>query len=102
MSVIGLLGRAHLPAYNIQGIFMLIYLAFLSAVSFTLWTILLKHNDVGKVTIYNFLIPIFGAVLSAIFLKESILEGRTLAALALVCIGIYAINKPQVDHSMDQ
>lgn len=31
----------------------------LSALAFGLWSALLKHNPVGQVTIYNFLIPVF-------------------------------------------
>ncbi len=47
------------------------------SVAFVLWTILLKYNAVGRISIFNFLIPIFGTVLSGIFLNESILEPST-------------------------
>lgn len=72
---------------------LLVYLAVLSSVAFALWTILLKYNRVGMVTIFNFLIPIFGAILSAIFLGESILEWKNLLALGLVCSGIWLVNR---------
>jgi drug/metabolite transporter (DMT)-like permease len=65
----------------------------LSSVAFALWTILLKYNRVGMVTIFTFLIPIFGAILSAIFLGESILEWKNLLALGLVCSGIWLVNR---------
>jgi drug/metabolite transporter (DMT)-like permease len=45
------------------------------------------------VTIFNFLIPIFGAILSAIFLGESILEWKNVVALVLVCSGIWMVTK---------
>ncbi|MBP9906066.1 MAG: DMT family transporter, partial [Rhodoferax sp.] len=45
---------------------LLVYLVLLSSVAFGLWTILLKYNRVGMVTVFNFLIPIFGAMLSAV------------------------------------
>lgn len=72
---------------------LLFYLAVLSSVAFALWTILLKYNRVGMVTIFSFLIPIFGAILSAIFLGESILEWKNVLALALVCSGIWLVNR---------
>lgn len=72
---------------------LLFYLAVLSSVAFALWTILLKYNRVGMVTIFNFLIPIFGAILSAIFLGERILEWKNVLALALVCSGIWLVNR---------
>lgn len=72
---------------------LLFYMVLLSSVAFSLWTILLKYNRVGLVTIFNFLIPVFGAVLSAIFLGENILEWKNVAALALVCSGIWLVTK---------
>lgn len=72
---------------------LLLYLALLSSVAFALWTILLKYNRVGVVTIFNFLIPIFGAILSAIFLGESILEWKNVLALLLVCSGILLVTR---------
>lgn len=72
---------------------LLLYMAFLSAVAFSLWAILLKYNSVGKVAIYNCLTPIFGAFLSAIFLGENILEFKNIAALILVCLGIFIVNR---------
>lgn len=71
------------------------YLALLSAVAFTLWSLLLKHNQVGKISMYAFLIPIFGAALSALFLNETLLEWKNLAALLLVCGGIWLVTRTQ-------
>ena len=59
---------------------------------FALWAALLKHNRVGQVTVFNFLIPVFGALLSALFLGETVLEWRNLIALALVCGGIWLVT----------
>ena len=72
---------------------LLAYLALLSAVAFTLWSLLLKYNPVGTVSVFAFLIPVFGAALSALFLDESILEWKNLAALALVCAGIWLVTR---------
>lgn len=72
---------------------LLAYTVLLSSVAFGLWTILLKYNRVGMVSVFNFLVPVFGAVLSAIFLGESILEWKNLIALALVCVGIWWVTK---------
>jgi drug/metabolite transporter (DMT)-like permease len=71
---------------------LLIYLALLSSIAFSLWNLLLKYNNVGLVSVYNFLTPIFGSVLSAIFLGETIFELKNIVALILVCIGIWMVN----------
>lgn len=72
---------------------LLLYLAALSAVAFTVWSLLLKHNPVGQVSVYAFLVPVFGAVLSALFLNETILEWKNLVALILVCGGIWLVTR---------
>ncbi len=82
-----------LGGFTLKSSALLIYLVLLSSAAFGLWTILLKYNRVGMVTIFNFLIPIFGAILSAVFLGESILEWKNVAALALVCSGIWLVTR---------
>jgi drug/metabolite transporter (DMT)-like permease len=71
---------------------LLLYMAVLSAVAFALWAALLKYNRVGMVSVFNFLIPVFGALLSALFLGEQILAWRNAAALLLVCGGIWLVT----------
>lgn len=75
---------------------LLVYLALLSAVAFTVWSLLLKHNPVGRITVFAFLVPVFGALLSALFLNETILEWKNLAALVLVCAGIRLVTRMKV------
>ena len=89
----GTLTGGTLAGFTLASSALLLYLAVLSSVAFALWTILLKYNRVGTVTIFNFLIPIFGAILSAMFLGETILEWKNLLALGLVCFGIWLVNR---------
>ncbi len=82
------------------GVLLLLYSAFISAAAFTLWLFLMRYNPAGKVAIYSFLTPIFGTVLSGIFLKETFLTWNNALALLCVCLGIYFVNsvgkaKPQ-------
>ena len=69
-----------------------IYSAFLSAAAFSIWYTLLKYNKAGEVTIYRFVIPISGAILSALLLPGERLTLSILAALILVAAGIGAVN----------
>jgi drug/metabolite transporter (DMT)-like permease len=89
----GTLTGGALTGFTLASSALLLYLAVLSSVAFALWTILLKYNHVGMVTIFNFLIPIFGAILSAMFRGETILEWKNLLALGLVCFGIWLVNR---------
>lgn len=56
---------------------------------------MLKYNRVSMVTAFNFMIPAFGTVLSALFLDEKILEWKNVAALGLVCMGIWLVTKEE-------
>lgn len=73
---------------------LLLYLALLSSVAFAVWSLLLKHNPVGMIAAFNFLIPVFGVSLSAVFLGESMLRWSYLIALILVCAGIWLVTRP--------
>ena len=79
--------------FDWQSTLLLIYLALLSSAAFALWGTLLKYNPVGMVTIFNFLVPVFGVALSAIFLGETIMEWKYLIALILVCGGIFLVTR---------
>ena len=69
------------------------FLVLNSSMALSLWSVLLKYNGVGAVGAFNFLVPIFGAGLSAFFLDETILEWKNLFALILVCAGIWLVNR---------
>ena len=79
--------------HGLSSVAILGYLTLLSSVAFALWSILLKYNRVGMIAPFNFLIPVSGAVLSAIFLGENIFELKYAVALVLVCSGIWWVNK---------
>ncbi|ECP5643175.1 DMT family transporter, partial [Salmonella enterica] len=82
-----------LTIHGFSSVAILVYLTLLSSVAFALWSILLKYNRVGMIAPFNFLIPVSGAALSAIFLGENILEWKYMIALVLVCSGIWWVNK---------
>lgn len=82
-----------LTVHGFSSVAILGYLTLLSSVAFALWSILLKYNRVGMIAPFNFLIPVSGAVLSAVFLGENILEWKYAIALVLVCSGIWWVNK---------
>ena len=93
MILAGLIMGGRLNIVTIKGILLLLYMAFISAGAYTLWSLLLKHNPVSKVAVFGFCTPIFGVILSAIILGESTsFQPKTLAALLFVCIGIIIVN----------
>lgn len=96
LILLGILCGGRVYHFTIASSLLLIYLALLSSAAFSLWNLLLKYNKVGPVSVFNFLTPIFGAILSAIFLGENILEYKNIIALVLVCLGIRIVNKEKI------
>ncbi len=88
----GLAFGGTLPTVNMLGIFCLVLLIAISALGFALYNKLLSLNPVGKVAIYNSLIPIVGAVTSCLCLGEMFHAKYALAG-GLAALGIYIINK---------
>lgn len=65
-------------------------LSLLYAVSYNLWTVLLKYNSASGITIYSFMMPVFGVIFSAFLLSEKggVATANLITALVLVCLGI--------------
>lgn len=93
LILIGYLLGGKLTNFTLKSTTLLIYMALLSSIAFALWAQLLKYNKVGIISVFNFLIPVFGTILSAIVLKENIFDIKILIALILVCTGIYLVYK---------
>ena len=94
LIAIGFLMGGRVNGFTGKSVILLIYMALLSTVAFSVWTVLMKYNPVGKVAVYTFTIPIFGAALSGLILGENVLEWKNLAALVLVSAGIIIVNRP--------
>ena len=100
MTVIGLLLGGKLRPEGFAGILLLIYMGFISAAAYTLWSILLKYNNVSRISAYKFMNPVFGVLLSFLFLHEnSHMEVQIIIALALVCAGIYIVNTGDLKYN---
>ena len=96
LIIIGKSAGGNLIVSSAESGILLLYMALLSSVALVIWSTLYKYNKVGNITMYNFLTPIFGAILSALLLGESIFEVKSLIALALACTGIWIVNRREL------
>lgn len=97
LAVIGLAMGGHLnPPQLAPALALILYMAFISAMAYSLWSRLLAVNPVSRVSIFGFMNPVFGVILSALLLGEGSQVNPLIAAisLALVCIGIIVVNRP--------
>ena len=94
LTLIGVGMGGHLGNVTAGGVAIIFYLAMVSAVAYTLWSVLLAWNDVSKVAIFGFVNPLCSVILSALILGEvkQAFNIGSLIALILVCTGIYIVN----------
>lgn len=101
MVAVGAIAGGHVIIESMAAVGVLVYLALLSAVAYALWGVLLKYNPVSRVTIFSFMIPVFGVILSKLMLSEesNVSTVNILITLALICTGIIILNfKKEADN----
>lgn len=82
----------NLSHITLWGIVILMLLISISSLGFALYNKLIACNPVGRVAIFNSLIPVVGAITSCLCLGETFYWKYVIAAL-LATAGIYIINK---------
>ena len=97
MIAVGLLLGGQLHPQRMLALPVLLYLAMISAVAYSLWAVLLKHNPVSRVAVFTFLQPVFGVLLSLLLVDRGadVPLLRYGAALALICMSIAVVNGAQ-------
>lgn len=93
LSAAGFILGGGINPINLSGMIILLWLSAVSAISFLLWTALLRHHPVSKITIFTMLVPIFGTFWSWILLGESVFNIQSIISLALIVLGIALVNK---------
>ena len=95
MIIIGLAFGGKIAVNDLKSLAVRLYLALLSALAYSLWGILLKYNPVSKVTVYNFMTPVFGVLLSKMILvneASNVEPINLIVTLVLICTGIIMLN----------
>ena len=80
------LAMAVAPAFLYQAIWV-------AAITYVAWFALMRDYPASLLSSFTFLTPLFGVAFGAALLNEP-LSSRLLAALVLVAVGIYLVNRP--------
>lgn len=113
MVIAGLLLGGRIDNFDLSALGIMVYLSLLSAVAYALWGILLKHNPVSRVTIFSFMTPVFGVLLTMLILpaESTVSPINLIISLLLVSGGVFMLNythnsrqktetvKPEADRS---
>ncbi|MFR2716115.1 MAG: EamA family transporter [Anaerococcus obesiensis] len=78
--------------YKSKSFFNAFYGAFITATSFTIWTIVLQNHSANQFGVFKLFIPIFGSILSVIILGENFTI-RLFIGLILVLTGSLVLMK---------
>lgn len=93
LLVLGLALGGSLTPQNPLGIPVLLYLAFVSGAGYVLWALLMKNNPVSRISVFGLVNLVVNVLLSALLNGEPLWEWQYLAALVLVCTGIWLVNR---------
>ncbi len=100
--MLGITGYAGSPGgvrMGAEAMALLVYLAAISAIAFTLWFVLLKYHNATLLEQYKFANPLIGTVLSVIFVPGEHMGTEMIAAVALVAAGIFIVNRQDAQKS---
>ena len=100
LLVIGTALGGSLGNVSAAGILTLLYLAFICGAGYVIWALLMKNNPVSRISIFGFVNLVVNVLLSAVLNGEQLFRWQYVAALVLVCVGIWLVNKaPEKERS---
>ncbi len=99
LTATGFAGNPKGIVFNTGAMLLLVYMAALSAVAFTLWFVLLKHHKATVLEQYKFAVPLFGSLLSVLLVPNEHIGAEMLAAAVLVAVGIWVVNRQEKNIS---
>jgi drug/metabolite transporter (DMT)-like permease len=98
LSALGFFAGGKVWINGAKAVGILIYLSISIAAAYSLWVELLKYNDVSRVSIFKFAVPVFGVVFSGLLLGENLFRLKNWISLLLVCFGIVVINMKKAGY----
>lgn len=88
----GLLMGGKLANINMGSMLIFTYICFASISAYSLWNILIKYNELSKLSVIKFTEPLFAVIFSGIILLEDIFRITYLAAFVIILFAILISN----------
>ena len=100
LFLLGAVLGGRLEHWSVLSVLDLLALAFICGAGYIVWALLMKNNPISRIAIFGLIIPIMNVLLSALLNGEPLFEWQYIVALALVCVGIFLVNRaPQPKES---
>ena len=97
LILLGLLFGGTIKHLSGTALALFVYLVIVSAAAQIVWSKLLKYNEVSKVAVFTLSIPMFGVLLSSVFIPGETVSPEIMIALVLVATGIIILNRNHYD-----
>ena len=92
LCVVGLALGGRITHININAVLAFAYICFASVTAYSLWNILIKYNDISKLSVIKFTEPLFAVVFSGILLGEEIFKLNYFIAFIIILAAILLAN----------
>lgn len=92
LSGVGFALGGKLRFLSVKAVLVLLWLSFVSAAAFAVWTALLKYHHASRICVFNLLVPVFGTLLSGVMLHENVFSVEMMVSVILICAGIFISN----------
>ena len=96
LILLGIISGGHIfDKFTPLSLILFSYSCILGAAAFTIWFNLLSRHEAGIITLFKFLIPIFGSLLSILLIPGESFSTNIIFGLVFVVFGIIYINKKE-------
>ncbi len=92
LCIAGLSLGGRITHIDMNALWVFAYICTSSILAYSLWSILIKYNDLSKLSVIKFSEPLFAVILSGIFLGENIFKLNYLIALVIILAAILLVN----------
>ncbi len=88
----GILCGGKFTIVSFQSVAVITYICAASIVAYSLWNILVKYNDLSRLSVIKFMEPIFAVVFSAMLTGENIFKPSYVIAVICIAVSVVIVN----------
>ena len=94
LCVCGLLAGGRLRHLDLRAVLVMLYICAATVIAYVLWNVCVKYNNVAKLAVIRFSVPLFAVAFSGILLREQIFKWNYILALLIILSSILLNELP--------
>ena len=92
LLVCGIVAGGSVAYLTLKGVLIFAYICTASILAYVLWNVLVKYNDLSKLSVIKFTEPLFAVIFSGIILGENIFRLSYLGAFIIIFVSVLVMN----------